>query len=56
MQSYQIPLVPGPVSVPAAVRAAYTIDYASADLEDDFFALYTRCAQKLQTVLAPPHR
>jgi hypothetical protein len=37
MQSYQIPLVPGPVSVPAAVRAAYAIDYASADLEDDFF-------------------
>jgi len=51
MQSYQIPLVPGPVSVPAAVRAAYAIDYASADLEDDFFALYDRCAQKLQTVL-----
>lgn len=51
MQSYQIPLVPGPVSVPTAVRAAYAIDYASADLEDDFFALYDRCAQKLQTVL-----
>lgn len=51
MQNYQIPLVPGPVSVPAAVRAAYAIDYASADLEEDFFALYDRCAQKLQTVL-----
>ena len=51
MQSYQIPLVPGPVSVPTAVRAAYAIDYASADLEDDFFALYDRCTQKLQTVL-----
>ena len=51
MQSYQIPLVPGPVSVPVAVRAAYAIDYASADLEDDFFALYDRCERKLQTVL-----
>ena len=51
MQSYQIPLVPGPVSVPVDVRAAYAIDYASADLEDDFFALYDRCERKLQTVL-----
>jgi aspartate aminotransferase-like enzyme len=51
MQNYQIPLVPGPVSVPAAVRAAYAIDYASADLEDDFFVLYDRCTQKLQTML-----
>lgn len=51
MQIYQIPLVPGPVSVPAAVRAAYATDYASADLEEDFFALYDRCAQKLQTIL-----
>lgn len=51
MQNYQIPLVPGPVSVPAVVRAAYAIDYGSADLEDEFFALYQRCAQKLQTIL-----
>lgn len=51
MQSYEIPLVPGPVSVPEAIRAVYAIDYASADLEDDFFALYARCEQKLRTVL-----
>ncbi|HAJ37821.1 MAG TPA: aminotransferase [Chloroflexi bacterium] len=51
MQIYQIPLVPGPVSVPEAVRAAYAIDYPSADLEEEFFALYDRCAQKLQSVL-----
>lgn len=51
MQSYQIPLVPGPVSVPEAVRAAYTFDYASADLEEEFFALYDRCEDKLQAVL-----
>lgn len=51
MQNYRIPLVPGPVSVPAPVRAAYAVDYASADLEDEFFALYDRCAHKLQSVL-----
>lgn len=51
MKRYQIPLVPGPVSIPEAVRAAYAIDYASADLEEEFFELYERCATKLQGVL-----
>lgn len=51
MQSYKIPLVPGPVSIPEAVRAAYAVDYASADLEEEFFDLYARCAGKLQRVL-----
>jgi aspartate aminotransferase-like enzyme len=51
MQSYQIPLVPGPVSVPAAVRSVYQIDFASADLEEDFFDLYATCERKLQRVL-----
>lgn len=51
MQSYPIPLVPGPVSVPEAVRTAYTIDYGSADLEEEFFELYERCAHKLQIIL-----
>ena len=34
MRSYTIPLVPGPVSVPDAVRAVYAVDYGSADLEE----------------------
>ncbi|MFN3981964.1 MAG: pyridoxal-phosphate-dependent aminotransferase family protein [Caldilinea sp.] len=51
MQSYAIPLVPGPVSVPETVRAAYAIDYGSADLEEEFFELYERCEHKLQRVL-----
>ena len=51
MQSYQIPLVPGPVSVPAAVRSVYQIDFASAALEEDFFVLYATCERKLQRVL-----
>lgn len=51
MQTYAIPLVPGPVSIPAAVRAAYQVDYGSADLEEEFFALYAACERDLQTLL-----
>ena len=51
MQRYAIPLVPGPVSVPEAVRAVYAIDYGSTDLEEEFFELYERCERKLQHVL-----
>jgi aspartate aminotransferase-like enzyme len=51
MQTYKIPLVPGPVSVPEAVRAAYQINYGSADLEDEFFALYAECERGLQQIL-----
>lgn len=51
MQTYSIPLVPGPVSIPAAVRAAYALDYGSADMEEEFFALYAACERDMQTVL-----
>jgi len=51
MQTYTIPLVPGPVAVPQAVRAAYAVDYGSADMEDEFFALYAACERDLQTLL-----
>lgn len=51
MQSYKIPLTPGPVSVPAAIRAAYQADYGSPDLEEEFFQLYAECEQGLQQIL-----
>src|SRR4030042_2357247 len=51
METYKIPLVPGPVSIPEALRAVYQINYGSADLEEEFFNLYAECEQKLQTVL-----
>ena len=51
MQIYKIPLVPGPVSVPEALRAAYQIDYGSADLEEEFFNLYAECERGLQIML-----
>lgn len=55
MQTYTIPLVPGPVRIPAAVRAAYQTDFGSGDLEEEFFALYGRCEAGLQQVLATRH-
>jgi len=52
MQTYAIPLVPGPVSVPHAVLDAYRVNYGSADMEDEFIALYGECEAGLQQILA----
>ena len=52
MQTYSIPLVPGPVAVPPEVLAVYHVNYGSADLEDEFFALYQQCERDLQQMLA----
>jgi len=35
METYAIPLVPGPTTAPQAVREAYLTDYGSADLEPE---------------------
>ncbi len=51
METYKIPLVPGPVSVPEALRTVYRTDYGSADIEEEFFALYAECERKLQMML-----
>lgn len=51
MRQYRIALVPGPVSIPPAILEAYNADYASADLEDDFFQLYSECEFGLQNLL-----
>jgi aspartate aminotransferase-like enzyme len=51
METYKIPLVPGPVSVPEALRAVYQINYGSADLEEEFFNLYADCERGLQAIL-----
>lgn len=37
MRSYRVPMVPGPTSVPAEVLSAYQHDYASGDLEEEYF-------------------
>jgi aspartate aminotransferase-like enzyme len=51
MQTYAIPLVPGPVSIPEEVLDVYRMDYGSADLEDEFFDLYGECEAGLQKIL-----
>ena len=56
MQTYEVGLVPGPVSVPPELRAAYQIDYGSADMEEEFFSLYERCEAHLEEILATRNR
>jgi aspartate aminotransferase-like enzyme len=51
MQTYRIPLVPGPTIVPQAVREAYLVDYGSADIEPEYAELYARLQIKLQQIL-----
>ena len=51
MQTYKIPLVPGPVSVPRKYREAYLTDYGSSDLEKDFYALLGENQELLQQIL-----
>jgi aspartate aminotransferase-like enzyme len=52
LETYPIPMVPGPVRVPAEVLQAYTKDYGSGDLESEFLELYNRCEADLQQILA----
>jgi len=51
VKTYPAPLVPGPVTVPEEIRAAYAIDFGSSDLEEDFFSLYGEVQKKLQNLL-----
>jgi aspartate aminotransferase-like enzyme len=51
METYPIPLIPGPTSVPEAVRAAYLVDYGSSDIEPEFFGLYAETQRQLQEIL-----
>lgn len=52
MENYAIPLVPGPVAIPAEVRAVYERNYGSSDLEEDFFNLYSQCEDGLKKMLS----
>lgn len=51
MKTYPIPMVPGPVAVPEAVRRAYLETYGSGDLETEFFDLYIQTRKRLQPIL-----
>jgi aspartate aminotransferase-like enzyme len=51
MQTYEIPLVPGPTAVCQEVLAAYQVDYGSADLEPEFLELYAHTQSQLQQIM-----
>ncbi|MFC1829527.1 aminotransferase class V-fold PLP-dependent enzyme [Thermodesulfobacteriota bacterium] len=51
METYPIPMVPGPVKVPQAVLDAYQINYGSADMETEFLELYNRTEANLKRIL-----
>ncbi len=51
MEQYAIPLMPGPVSIPADVLAATAVNYGSPDTEPEFFDLYGRCEIGLKRIL-----
>ena len=51
MKIYPVPMIPGPVSVPASVLEAYRVNYGSADLEKEFLELHGRTQGNLQKIL-----
>lgn len=48
METYPIPMTPGPVLVPPDILAAYQKNYGSADLEPEYLELYNQTGQELQ--------
>ncbi len=56
METYPIPMVPGPTAVPPEVLAVYRKNYGSADLEPEFLTLYHQTEQKLQQILGTKNR
>ena len=46
MQTYPIPMVPGPVVVPDVIRQVYLEPYGSGDLEMEFIDLYSRTQRR----------
>lgn len=51
MKTYDIPMVPGPVSVPDRILSAGQVNYGSADLEKDYTDLYKSAEKALQKIM-----
>lgn len=51
MKTYQIPMVPGPVSVSREVLEAGMVNYGSADLEKDYVDLYKDTEKSLRKIM-----
>ncbi len=56
METYPIPMVPGPTRVPPDVLAVYRRNYGSADLETDFITLYNDTEAQLRQILGTENR
>jgi len=51
MITYPIPMVPGPVHVPASILDSYRVDFGSSDFEPEFLELYNQTEKQLQLLL-----
>ena len=51
MKTYQIPMVPGPVSVSREVLEAGQVNFGSADLEKDYIELYKATEKELRRIV-----
>ena len=55
-ETYKVPLVPGPTSVPLYVREQYLKDYGSADIEEPYYELYQKTEKNLQKLLGTENK
>lgn len=51
MQTYPIPMVPGPVHVPETIRNAYLMDFGSPDIEPEYVHLYNLTEEKMRILM-----
>jgi aspartate aminotransferase-like enzyme len=56
METYPIPMAPGPVVVPPEILAIYQTNYGSADLEPEFLELYNRTEENLRLIMGTRSR
>ena len=56
MNTYPIPMVPGPVKVAREVLDVYQINYGSADLESEFLELYNQTEANLKKIMSTKNR
>jgi len=56
METYPIPMIPGPTAVPADVRAVFENVYGSSDMEPEFLELYNRTEGNLQLLFGTRSR
>ncbi len=56
MQTYPIPMTPGPVMVPPEILAAGQVNYGSGDTEPEYLELYNQTEAELRQLFATANR